>query len=222
MATLQLKSIEGQIKLITGLHIGAGNDDIHIGGLDSCVVKDPDGNPYIPGSSLKGKIRSLLEMSEGCISVKNGPSTRREHPQSLIPIVFGDLEKKPSERNDMNTSVLTRLLVRDAFLSQDSLDRLESESILPTEAKSENNIDRLKGVAGSPRSIERAIPGLSFSFEMILRLFTDDNEQEVVALLKKGLMLLQHDALGGNGSRGYGKVQFLDLTYCGNPFSLEG
>ena len=89
----------------------------------------------------------------------------------------------------MNTSVLTRLLVRDAFLSQDSLDRLESESILPTEAKSENNIDRLKGVAGSPRSIERAIPGLSFSFEMILRLFTDDNEQEVVALLKKGLML---------------------------------
>ena len=62
MRLKEIKSIKGKIVLKTGLHIGAGSDEIHIGGIDTPVVKDPlKGWPYIPGSSLKGKIRTLLE-----------------------------------------------------------------------------------------------------------------------------------------------------------------
>jgi CRISPR-associated protein Csm3 len=209
MATMKIIEIKGKLELLTGLHIGAGSDEIHIGGIDSPVVKDSYGNPYIPGSSLKGKIRSLLELSEGSTSGK--PSSRKDYPNSLIPVVFGDLTQ----------SEMTRLLVRDSCLAEESKDRLKTDNILPTEEKSENSINRLKGVAESPRKIERAIPGLLFDFEMVLRILSSDNEEKMKALLKKGLFLLEKDALGGSGSRGYGKIRFADLTYDGVPFIQE-
>lgn len=203
---MQIKEIKGQIRLITGLHIGAGNDEVHIGGIDSAVVKDAYGNPYIPGSSLKGKIRSLLELNEGSTTGK--PSDRNTYEKSLIPIVFGDLSQKE----------FTRILFRDAFLSKESIDTLNNNSILPTEEKSENSIDRIKGVANSPRKIERVIAGMVFDFTIALRLLDIDNEDNIKALLKRGFEMLEADALGGSGSRGYGKVKFENLTYDGKDF----
>jgi len=208
MSTMLIKEIKGQIKLITGLHIGAGNDEVHIGGIDSAVVKDAYGNPYIPGSSLKGKIRSLLELSEG--STTGNPSDRVNYPHSLIPIVFGDMSK--------NSQEFTRVLFRDAFLSKESIDMLSSDSILPTEEKSENSIDRIKGVANYPRKIERVIAGMVFDFSIALRILDTDNEGQFKDLLKKGFEMLEADALGGSGSRGYGKVKFENLTYDGDDF----
>ncbi len=207
--SFEIHEIRGQIKLLTGLHIGAGNDDVHIGGIDSSVVKTADGYPYIPGSSLKGKIRSLLELKEGVNSDK--PMDRINYPNSLIPIVFGDLTK----------SEITRVVFRDAFLTEGSKNDLRDRNILATEEKSENNIDRIKGVAGSPRKIERVIPGLKFDFELNLRVLNHDDITKYKTLLASGLSLLEHDTLGGNGSRGYGKIKFENLTFDGEPFKLE-
>lgn len=208
MSAMQIKEFKGKIKLVTGLHIGAGNEAVHIGGIDNEVVKDSDGNPYIPGSSLKGKIRSLLELSEG--KTDGSPSSRDKY-SGPIPIVFGDL----SEKRD-----ITRILFRDAFLSEESKKRLQEKSILPTEEKNENSIDRLKGIAkdGSLRRTERAIPGLTFDFSIALRLLDGDDEQQFCDLIAKGFKLLEADALGGSGSRGYGKVAFLEVAYDDKPF----
>lgn len=208
MSAMTIKELKGQIKLITGLHIGSGDEEVHIGGIDNPVIKDPDGFPYIPGSSLKGKMRSLLELSEGC-TIEGKPSTRTESPNSLVPLLFGDT----------TGASLTRLLFRDAFLSKASKEKLEEKSILPTEAKAENSIDRLRGVASNPRTTERAIPGLVFDFSISLRLLDGDKEQDFLDVLKKGIFLIEKDALGGSGSRGYGKVEFQSLQYDGKDFA---
>lgn len=208
MSAMTIKQINGTIRLATGLHIGAGNDEVHIGGIDNGVIKTVEGMPYIPGSSLKGKIRSLLELSEG--STDGNPSSRTKYPDSLIPVVFGDSEQGNKE--------LTRVLFRDAFLSEESKEYLKNNSILPTEEKSENSINRIKGVASNPRQTERVIAGLKFDFSIALRILGDDDEEAFKALLEKGFSLLEADALGGNGSRGYGKVVFENLTYDGKPF----
>lgn len=207
--SMRINEIKGQIRLVTGLHIGAGNDDVHIGGIDTAVVKTPDGFPYIPGSSIKGKIRSLLELSEGVSSDK--PINRKSNPDSLIPIVFGDLTK----------TEITRVIFRDAFLSDKTKKQLLDDNMMATEEKSENSINRITGVADNPRKIERVIPGLAFDFEVNLRVFDGDDAEDFKKLLSKGLYLLEHDALGGNGSRGYGKVCFENLTFDGKPFSVE-
>ena len=209
MDNMKIIEIKGKIKVVTGLHIGAGNDSVHIGGVDNSVVKTHDGYPYIPGSSLKGKIRSLLELSEGATNGR--PSDTNAFPNSLIPIVFGDTTEN---------SGITRVIFRDAMLSEESKNEILEKNILPTEEKSENTIDRLSGVAQNPRNTERVIPGLFFDFELNVRVLNSDNEDNFKNLINKGLWLLEKDALGGSGSRGYGKVQFLDLSWDGKEFSL--
>ena len=208
--------VKGKIHLVTGLHIGAGNDEIHIGGIDNQVVKDRDGWPYIPGSSLKGKIRCLLEIAEGTFGtrrtkneVKTLPSNSKEFPNSLIPKMFGDTE---GER--------TRLLFRDCFISEESKKLLLEQSIPATESKSENSINRLTGKADNPRNTERAISGLDFDYEIVVRLFENDKEEEIKAELIKGMKMLENDALGGSGSRGYGKIKFVDSTWNGEALGL--
>ncbi|MSU05909.1 type III-A CRISPR-associated RAMP protein Csm3 [Spirochaetales bacterium NM-380-WT-3C1] len=208
--SMRINKITGQIKIVTGLHIGAGNDEVHIGGVDSEVVRDPLTElPYIPGSSIKGKMRTLLELSEGSITSDGKPSSIKQFPNSLIPILFGD----------MTSDELTRLLFRDAKLSSESINTLNSLNILPTEEKHENTINRLNGVA-NPRNIERVISGLVFDFEIILRVFNEDDENKFLEMIKMGITLLQLDALGGHGSRGYGKVEFINLKYNGESFSV--
>jgi len=206
---MQFMTITGKIKTITGLHIGSGNDEIHIGGVDSSVIKDKDGNPYIPGSSLKGKMRSLLELSEN--HDKSGPMGHADNPDSLIPIVFGD----------MKANGTTRVLVRDCRLTEETKTKFQDAMMSYTEEKSENSIDRLNGVAQNPRVTERVVPDCEFDMEIVLRIFDRDDKDKFLALIKKGLNLVQKDALGGNGSRGYGKVEFIDLKVDGASVSLN-
>lgn len=202
---MKITTVKGKLETITGLHIGAGNNDIHIGGIDSEVIKDANGNPYIPGSSLKGKIRSLLEQSQNVIQ-------RESSPQALlIKKMFGAL--------DQNS--ITRLLFRDAPLSEDSKKELNEKSLLATEEKSENSINRQTGKAENPRNIERVIPGLNFDIEIVVRVFDEDDPEELKAQLVKGFALLEKDALGGSGSRGYGKVKFHNMTWDGEPFEVS-
>ncbi|MDP2604160.1 MAG: type III-A CRISPR-associated RAMP protein Csm3 [Deltaproteobacteria bacterium] len=197
--------ITGKIKLVTGLHIGGGGETIQIGGMDNPVIKNPlDNYPYIPGSSLKGKMRSLLEWKYD----KSPDGNPCKCSQCDICRLFG------TSGADDSTLGPTRIIVRDAHLtdgSRDTLNRMRQEKgLLYAEEKYENSIDRLKGTAKNPRPTERVPAGIDFDFEIVLRVFDGDQEVTHLDKLKEALRLLQADALGGSGSRGYGKVQFAD------------
>ncbi|ETW90240.1 type III-A CRISPR-associated RAMP protein Csm3 [Streptococcus thermophilus] len=196
-----------QIRLETGLHIGASNAFAAIGAIDSPVIKDPITNlPIIPGSSLKGKMRTLLA------KVYNEKVAEKPSDDSdILSRLFGNSN---DERFKMG-----RLIFRDAFLSNaDELDSLGVRSY--TEVKFENTIDRITAEA-KPRQIERAIRNSTFDFELIYEI-TDKNENQVeedFKVIRDGLKLLELDYLGGSGSRGYGKVAFENLkatTVFGN------
>lgn len=210
--SLRVVEVKGIIKLVTGLHIGAGSDEIHIGGIDSPVVKDRDGYPYIPGSSLKGKIRSLLELADGISSFNGGISTIANSPDNPVPVMFGDASGKE----------ITRVLFRDAFITEDSKKILYEKSLSATEAKNENSINRINGksVTG-PRTIERAISDLEFDFDIVVRLLDGDSEEVFKETLIRGMKMLEKDALGGSGSRGYGRVKFLNVCWGEVQIELE-
>ena len=188
-----------QIRLETGLHIGGSDAFAAIGAIDSPVIKDPITNlPIIPGSSLKGKMRTLLA------KVYNEKVAEKPSDDSdILSRLFGNSN---DERFKMG-----RLIFRDAFLSNaDELDSLGARSY--TEVKFENTIDRITAEA-NPRQIERAIRNSTFDFELIYEI-TDKNENQVeedFKVIRDGLKLLELDYLGGSGSRGYGKVAFENL-----------
>ena len=75
MKLKEIKEITATIEIVTGLHIGGNNDEIKIGGIDNPVIKNPLTNePYIPGSSLKGKIRSLIEWQFNAMTEDGKPA----------------------------------------------------------------------------------------------------------------------------------------------------
>ncbi len=213
MRLLKHRTIIGKILLKTGLHIGGGSETIQIGGMDNPVIKDPLSNyPYIPGSSLKGKMRSLLEWKycEAHEHMKpgNGKSGNPCDCASCdICKMFG---VSGAEDNWQGPS---RIIVRDAHLTEQSrraLDQMKQEKgLIYVEEKYENSIDRLKGTAKNPRPSERVPAGIDFDFEVVLRVFEGDDEEAMMEKIKEALRLVQADALGGSGSRGYGKVEFV-------------
>ncbi|WP_298025104.1 type III-A CRISPR-associated RAMP protein Csm3 [uncultured Campylobacter sp.] len=211
---MKILTLKGQIELLSGLHIGGGDDTMKIGGIDSQVIKDINTNkPYIPGSSLKGKMRSLLEWNNRLVGygegkvfnfnlLKNVPEPDKKAAQNLLKI-FGDKENK---------SGITRISVGDCVLSK------ESEGLKLSEGKYENVIDRKKGTAEHPRQIERVPAGVKFDLVIRLKVFDekepyDDNEDELKQMVESGLKLIENDYLGGSGSRGYGRVEFKNLRW---------
>jgi len=209
MKLLKIKKITGTLELLTGLHIGAGKDSIEIGGVDMPVIKDArTQEPYIPGSSLKGKMRSLLEWKLGEIE-PNG-HIKNATGNDIAARIFGHTNK------DLKTGP-TRIIVRDAFLNKEDLKKLAQEGISRTEIKYENTINRINATA-TPRQLERAIAGLKFDIEIIYKIFDigDNGQKDIDNLeyVKQALKLLELDALGGGGSRGSGKIKF-QLTLDG-------
>ena len=209
MQTLRKKiSISGSIELLTGMHIGGTNAAMSIGGVDKTVIRNPlNGKPYIPGSSLKGKMRSLLELTDGNLGDKPmGGGV--EHGPSLVPDSrSGRLFGTALETRD-NRQRPSRLLVRDAQLLSD--DSLFINTDMPyTETKTEVVIDRVTAKA-MPRQNERVPAGAEFALDLILNVFDEDAADELVLIkdVLECLQLVQDDYLGGHGSRGYGKVKF--------------
>ncbi|ADE15897.1 CRISPR-associated RAMP protein, Csm3 family [Nitrosococcus halophilus Nc 4] len=212
---LTTRHITGVIDILSGLHIGAGNDAIEIGGIDNPVIKHPlTGEPYIPGSSLKGKLRSLLEWSLGKIEEdgKVWGSDGEKNYEDTDPVlrIFGTSHKKWQGGP-------TRLMVRDAFLNPDWLARAPFET-LSLEEKAEVTIDRIQGKArnGGLRQTERVPAGAQFQMELIFKVFSigeDEGATDLLCLnrLLEAMKLLEQDALGGSGSRGYGRICFCDL-----------
>lgn len=206
MATLIKKiKITSILTLKTGLHIGGTNENIEIGGIDKSVIKNgfKKNQPYIPGSSLKGKMRCLLEQMRGASTVGGNLEINK---------LFGSLKDKSKE------GCISKLIVRDAPINEKSLKELEDCDSLDmpyTEIKSENSIDRVSGTAQNPRQIERIPAGVNFDAEFIINVWKENEtqdlkqeEKKLINLLEEGLHALENDYLGGNGSRGYGQVKF--------------
>lgn len=190
----------GTITLKTGLHIGGTNASLNIGGPDKFVVRNPINNiPYIPGSSLKGKLRSLVEIANGETD-KGKPSNRSDTKSGALFGVSGD----------SNSSRPSRLIIRDAMLDINGCDF--SNTDLPfTESKTEVSIDRITAKA-NPRTFERVPAGAKFKLNMVLNIFEGDDEQSLKDTIKQAIKLLEDDYLGGNGSRGYGQIAFEKLN----------
>lgn len=183
--------IKGKIILETGMHIGGSTQFSAIGAIDSPVIRDSFTDlPMIPGSSLKGKIRTLLAKK-----YNNGKLVEPNKDDIKIRRLFG------SSEGDIKSS---RLIFSDSILS--NAEELKQIGVSSTEIKVENTINRITAIA-NPRQIERAVRGSEFDFSIIYNAEEESEIKEDLLILKEGLKFLEYDYLGGNGSRGYGRVK---------------
>jgi CRISPR-associated protein Csm3 len=212
--------LRGKVLCETGLHIGGSQEEIEIGSVDNPIIKHPiTREPYIPGSSLKGKMRSQLEKKYGKVS-NNGEPCGCGRKDCYVCRIFG------AHKNTKHELGPTRILVRDANLSEKSRQEFmklaEEKGISYIETKTENIIDRIRGMAQHPRTQERVPSGTMFDLEIALQVFDIDDEKALIGFVKEGLIQVEDTYLGGYGSRGSGKVKFIDLTLDGEAFTLRG
>jgi len=232
--------ITGILECVTGLRIGGTREGFEIGGIDNPVIKDPLTDlPYIPGSSLKGKLRHLLEWA------RDTKAVRVPHPKHKVYTachcgacvscrLFGVASDEPEIREKAGP---TRLFVRDAFPTgyEEVLELVKKRAIssgekreepregttvrrwweqlgegISTELKSENFLNRLTAEA-NPRTMERVPAGSEFSVEFVMDVYDAQKDKELLEALAEAMKLLEYSALGSSGSRGYGRVQFKDL-----------
>jgi CRISPR-associated protein Csm3 len=222
MTKLRAKEVvEGELEVLTGLHVGSAAAEMQIGSVDAPVVRDPiTGRPYVPGSSLKGKLRSLLEAAEGKNYNRSGGrnifrhecDSREEALACSVCRLFGSIGRGEGKNHPARLTVSDLPLTEQSFVELQTVDT----GLMYTEWKFENTLDRVTSAA-MPRQIERVAAGSVFE----LRLIYDDREEEGEAPdgllhedlrnLARVLQLLEDDALGGHGSRGYGRVAFRNL-----------
>lgn len=211
MATHKLEKkiiIKGHIVAETGIMVGGSTSALEIGGTDKQVVRNPINKmPYIPGSSLKGKMRSMFELSEGTISASDdgksyGPTLNADH---LAAQLFGFIKDRTTKSDKQQPS---RLIVRDGELENWKEFDGRTE-LLYTEVKAENSIDRITSAA-NPRFFERVPKGAKFGLNMTINVFnTDVNGSKFLASVWQAMRLVQDDYLGGGGSRGNGQIRFV-------------
>lgn len=231
--------IDGEMICETGLHVGAGKGSLDLGGADNPVVKDAFGRPYVPGSTLRGKLRSLLEQSAGLVSPadliylsrRRGQEVRihqSNDPGDEICLLFGRnpgrMERVSGEAFDTTYATPARLTAYDAPLDLESITAQMRENLDDelTEVKSENAIDRVTCQANA-RTLERVPAGARFRVRFVLDILCAE-DRELLAKILEGLRLLEDDSLGGGGSRGNGRVRFENwrLTWRGRGFYAAG
>lgn len=188
-----------KLELLSGLYIGGNDSGFDIGGADSDVIRNPLTNePYIPGSSLKGKLKSLLKYHIKEVDRKEKDIIFKD---SNITNIF-----KPVDEGKVK---ITRAIFRDLTLIKESKEELQNILGIGcfTEIKAENKVNPISGKSDSPRFIERVPAGAMFEGEIVLNVFDGDNKEIMMDNIKKSLKLLEMNYLGGNGTRGYGRVK---------------
>ena len=196
--------ITGKVIAETGLMIGGSSSALEIGGTDKQIIRNPvDKKPYIPGSSLKGKMRSLLEVSRGTVTneYKNMGNPTQD-PTHEAAQLFGHINQNTSKKQQPS-----RLLVRDGSLTEASAKKLNNTELLYTEVKAENSINRITAEA-NPRFFERVPKSSEFELSMTLNVFVGESEDKYLGLVYECLRLIQDDYIGAGGSRGNGQVSF--------------
>jgi CRISPR-associated protein Csm3 len=199
--------IRGKIRVETGLMIGGTSSGLEIGGTDKQIVRHPvTKEPYIPGSSLKGKMRSLYELSRGQINATDRSFGPTQNPQHTAARLFGHVKDRQNKRESQQPS---RLIVRDSNMTKASKERLRDTELPYSEIKAENSIDRITAVA-NPRFFERVPQGAEFELSMVLNVMRDDkgHTEDFLPEVWSAMQLLQDDYLGGSGSRGNGQISF--------------
>ncbi|MBH8561134.1 type III-A CRISPR-associated RAMP protein Csm3 [Nostoc sp. CENA67] len=257
-------TLTSQLSAETGLHIGGGGENLDIGGLDKPVIRDPlTKYPYLPGSSIKGKLRSTLErllkkplnrtggsgtwryesddLANGLTEVEEGRFVAYEGANTCqISRLFGSTggskfwmpintataegftETTPTKtiegqnyvRINRGRNAPARLIIRDCHLVPESAEKLKQvdTGLYMTEWKFENGIDRVTAAA-NPRQLERVPAGSKFQFELVYTVEDKDQAIEDLQNIAIALAILEDDALGGHGSRGYGKVRFQHFNF---------
>jgi len=211
--------IDADLRLKTALHIGGTEEGFEIGGIDNPVIKDPmTGIPYIPGSSLKGKMRSLLEWAHDLVKPEQTDNGWKAGPAQDISqdvcIVFGIAAEGHKGKKLPGP---TRLTVLDAYPRRDAngydqkseWERYMGEGVY-TEIKTENSIDRLTSAA-NPRPMERVPSDSVFRTQFIFDVYEDADFNRLKVLFE-GMTLLEDSTLGGGGSRGSGRVKFENIS----------
>lgn len=238
---LQNKVIKGNILLKSGLHVGGSEAGVKIGGIDSPVIRDPlTSDPYLPGSTLKGKMRFLLEHKFNKVMPEDKgkvPGLVVGNKMNEIAVLFGHLDHNKIIGQSAD-DLPTRIIVRDAHLvgayKDFMADIIDLNNIIPapqaklalnsnfSESKTEVAIDRLSGTVArsGPRTMERVPAGTVFEFEIILRLF-QESDRQFLDILRLGLQLLENDALGGFGSRGSGRIKLFNISVDGEQKTLQ-
>ena len=193
--------IQAELTVETGLHIGGSNDYAPIGAVDSVFVRDPfTRQPIIPGSSVKGKMRTLLAKARNGAHMVQSPA----EDEKVVRRLFGATGEKQV--------LLSRLQFSDLFINRKAerkFEKLDTDTYMG-EVKFENTIERGTGTA-MPRQIERVPRGTTFDFLLIYNIESEEELNEDMEVLAQGFRLLQLDYLGGHGSRGYGRVSFSDF-----------
>lgn len=215
MKLKKIVSYHGTVTCVTGISIRGAGNDLGIGGADSEVIKNPmTGEPYLPGSSLKGKMRSQLEHKYGARKfnrrTQSAEPTEKEpcgcgQRNCLICTLFG------AHFNPGAQSAPTRILVRDSLMTdqfRQKVQELPLERGSYLEVKGENIIDRKTGAASSPRFMERVPAGATFQLDIQVQIFEGDDEMKLLNMVEEGLSLVEDSYLGSSGSRGYGQVKF--------------
>ncbi|MEE1403876.1 MAG: type III-A CRISPR-associated RAMP protein Csm3 [Dialister sp.] len=193
--------IQAELTVETGLHIGGSNDYAPIGAVDSVFVRDPfTRQPIIPGSSVKGKMRTLLAKARNGARMVQSPA----EDEKVVRRLFGATGEKQV--------LLSRLQFSDLFINRKAerkFEKIDTDTYMG-EVKFENTIERGTGTA-MPRQIERVPRGTTFDFLLIYNIENEEELNEDMEVLAQGFRLLQLDYLGGHGSRGYGRVSFSDF-----------
>lgn len=208
--------ITANIKAVTGLHIGGSSVGLEIGGLDKAVIRNPLTNrPYIPGSSLRGKMRSQTEKVLGLrqnnqigqVKIHTCKKPEEYNANGGCPVchVFG----VPGE---VDATGPTLLVVRDVMLTDESATALENAKtdLRFAELKTEVAIDRVTSAA-TPRTLERVPAGAVFGPAELVFSIYDKADYGRLKHVVDAMQLVEDDYLGGAGSRGSGKVQFAGI-----------
>ncbi len=229
--------LSGQIECVTSLHIGGTTTGIEIGGVDNPVIKDPlTDRPYIPGSSMKGKLRHISEwgfglidkhpkhggyqaydchdLEKSCPPENDKDGYARWQAAYTVGRLFGAASDEPKVREQAGP---TRLTVRDSFLAPASVKHLQ-DSLgmgLYTEVKTENALDRVTSEA-NPRPIELVPAGSRFDFSYVIDIY-DPQDRQLLRDLFSAMRLLEYSSLGGSGSRGHGQIKFTELSLAWHP-----
>jgi len=201
--------IQGDLLVKTGMHIGGGSDYAPIGSVDSPFVRDPlTQEPIVPGSSLKGKIRTLL--------------ARYRSKQYIVNEIHKDDDVVKRLFGATSPQIISRLQFQDLFVSEESkllFESIDTDTYMG-EIKFENTIDRVTSGA-KPRQIERVPAGTKFEFQLVYTIIDEAEIKEDLQTLRAGLKLLELDYLGGHGTRGYGRVSIENIIVKTFPNDTE-
>jgi len=215
--------ITGVLLVQTGLRIGAGGSSLEIGGLDNPILRHPKTRlPYVPGSSLKGKLRSLLEVNQYTIGSSKKPMATVGPcgcGECVVCRLFGCGDVR-------NANEPSRLIFRDCQMLPETIEELRpllSDGVFYSEVKAEVTMDRTSGKVGQagPRSMDRIASGAKLDFRVTIRILDGDVESDLKKTMAHALRLLEAEGLGGSVSRGYGQVSFEHLKWDGQSWDIR-